>query len=106
MVILCELKGVVPATASLILSLVYLEHIPFFSDEATVDVLVPAGGRKGIKYTIKTYKELFDVLGDIAGSVNGNKEQDAASEDILGRKGCRESDMEYGQTSGRQRGSV
>ncbi|PBK80264.1 hypothetical protein ARMGADRAFT_1021043 [Armillaria gallica] len=58
-----------------------------------------------IKYTIKTYKELFDALG-IAGSVNSNKEQDAASEDILGKKCCRESDMEYGQTSGRQRGSV
>ncbi|KAK0200864.1 hypothetical protein DFS33DRAFT_1355554 [Desarmillaria ectypa] len=83
--ILCELKGVGPATASLILSLVYPEHIPFFSDEATVDVLSPAGGRKGIKYTMKTYKELFDTLGDIADSVNSNKEQDTASEDTVGR---------------------
>ncbi len=83
--ILCELKGVGPATASLILSLVYPENIPFFSDEATVDVLSPAGGRKGIKYTMKTYKELFDALGVIASSVNSNKEQDATSEDTVGR---------------------
>ncbi|KAG7447385.1 uncharacterized protein BT62DRAFT_931224 [Guyanagaster necrorhizus] len=83
--ILCELKGVGPATASLILSLVYPEHIPFFSDEATVDVLSPAGGRKGIKYTMKTYKELFDALGSIAGSINSNEEQGAALEVTVGR---------------------
>ncbi|KAK0480483.1 hypothetical protein EDD18DRAFT_834008 [Armillaria luteobubalina] len=83
--ILCELKGVGPATASLILSLVYPENIPFFSDEAAVDVLSPAGGRKGIKYTMKTYKELFDALGDISSSINSNKEQNDTSEDAVGR---------------------
>ncbi|KAK0476124.1 hypothetical protein IW261DRAFT_440340 [Armillaria novae-zelandiae] len=82
---LCELKGVGPATASLILSLVYPENIPFFSDEVTVDVLSPAGGRKGIKYTMKTYKELFDALGVISSSINSNKEQDSTSEDAIGK---------------------
>ena len=77
MTILCELKGVGPATASLILSLLYPLTVPFFSDEATVDVLRPSGGRKGIKYTMKTYKALFEALEVIAVAVNknGSKEE-------------------------------
>ncbi|KDR83276.1 hypothetical protein GALMADRAFT_221182 [Galerina marginata CBS 339.88] len=70
--VLCELKGVGPATASLILSLLYPSTIPFFSDEATVDVLAPSGGRKGIKYTAKTYKALYDALDGICASINQN----------------------------------
>ncbi|KAF8078806.1 hypothetical protein FPV67DRAFT_1466565 [Lyophyllum atratum] len=70
--VLCELKGVGPATASLILSLLYPSVIPFFSDEATVDVLAPPGGRKGIKYTAKTYKALYDALDTMTLSINLN----------------------------------
>ncbi|KAF8905602.1 hypothetical protein CPB85DRAFT_912989 [Mucidula mucida] len=78
--ILCELKGVGPATASLILSLIYPRDIAFFSDEATVDVLALAGGRKAIKYTHATYKALYDALGAMTSTINQN-----ASEDPLGR---------------------
>jgi len=70
--ILCELKGVGPATASLILSLLYPITIPFFSDEATVGVLAPPGGKKGIKYTAKTYKALYDALDTMSTSINQN----------------------------------
>lgn len=79
--ILCELKGVGPATASLILSLLYPATIPFFSDEATIDVLAPSGGRRGIKYTAKTYKALYDALDAISASINRN----APTEDPIRR---------------------
>ncbi|KAF9034462.1 hypothetical protein BDZ89DRAFT_1158013 [Hymenopellis radicata] len=79
--ILCELKGVGPATASLILSLIYPRDIPFFSDEATVDVLALVGGRKAIKYTHATYRTLYDALEDMTSTIN----QNAPSEDSLGR---------------------
>lgn len=62
MAALLPLKGVGPATASLVLSLVS-EEVPFFSDEAAAEVLKPAGGRKGLKYTIKEYWEFWDGVG-------------------------------------------
>ncbi|GLB35968.1 hypothetical protein LshimejAT787_0302560 [Lyophyllum shimeji] len=79
--ILCELKGVGPATASLLLSLLYPRTIPFFSDEATVNLLAPPGGAKGIKYTAKTYKALYDALDTLMTSIN----QNAPSEDPICR---------------------
>ena len=59
---LIQLRGVGPATASLILSLV-CEEVPFFSDEAAVEVLEPAGGRKALKYTIKEYWTFWEEVG-------------------------------------------
>ncbi|KAF9034442.1 hypothetical protein BDZ89DRAFT_1157995 [Hymenopellis radicata] len=76
-----QVKGVGPATASLILSLIYPRNIPFFSDEATVDVLALVGGRKAIKYPHATYKTLYDALEDMTSTIN----QNAPSEEPLGR---------------------
>ncbi|CDZ97099.1 hypothetical protein [Phaffia rhodozyma] len=55
---LCVLRGVGPATASLVLSLISSD-VPFFSDEAAVFVIKPKGGRKGLKYTAPEYWAFF-----------------------------------------------
>lgn len=54
---LCNLKGVGPATASLLGSVIS-EEVPFFSDEA-FDHVCP--GVK-ITYTLKTYQNFFDAI--------------------------------------------
>ncbi|KAG0652296.1 hypothetical protein D0Z07_0899 [Hyphodiscus hymeniophilus] len=53
------LKGVGPATASLILAVHDPEHVIFFSDEA-YRWLCADGGKSSIKYSIKEFDELHD----------------------------------------------
>ena len=56
---LTVLRGVGPATASLVLSL-FSPSVPFFSDEAAVVALRPAAGRKGLKYNESEYREFLE----------------------------------------------
>lgn len=64
---LTVLRGIGPATASLILSLISPDT-PFFSDEAAVKVLQPTGGRRGLKYTEAEYKKFLGLVRQKAGS--------------------------------------
>ncbi|CAH0014416.1 unnamed protein product [Clonostachys rhizophaga] len=52
-----KLKGIGPATASLLLSVHDPEHVIFFSDEAFY-WLCAQGGKPSIKYNVKEYQEL------------------------------------------------
>lgn len=58
------LRGIGPATASLVLSIVS-PSVPFFSDEAAVRVLQPAGGRKALKYSLKEWDAFFEGCGGL-----------------------------------------
>lgn len=63
---LTKLKGIGPATASLLLSVCHLEKVPFFSDELYRWVFWEEGKGKGwdrsIKYTPKEYLEMFEKI--------------------------------------------
>ena len=68
--ILTQLKGIGPASASLILSVVSPSTIPFFSDELYRYLLYesPAKGKgwdRKINYTVKEYKMLVEMIGPI-----------------------------------------
>lgn len=75
---ICELKGVGPATASLILSLLYkIEKYlvpPFFSDESFMYyVIEPSRPETKIKYSVKEYvDELLDSYFDILFNYKGD----------------------------------
>lgn len=62
--VLTSLKGIGPATASLLLSVAAPERIPFFSDELFRWVMFdeagsPGGWKRTIKYNAKEYNELI-----------------------------------------------
>ncbi|KAK4575407.1 hypothetical protein LTR86_001261 [Recurvomyces mirabilis] len=62
---LCQLRGVGPATASLILSVHDEANIPFFSDELFRWAFWnKSGWEQKIKYTAKEYFELYDRVRD------------------------------------------
>lgn len=63
---LTVLRGVGPATASLVLSLLS-PSVPFFSDEAAIIALRPVAGRKGLKYNEKEYREFLQRVEKIGG---------------------------------------
>jgi hypothetical protein len=63
---LTTLRGVGPATASLVLSL-FSPSVPFFSDEAAVVALRPLAGRKGLKYNEKEYRAFLERVREMAG---------------------------------------
>lgn len=59
---LATLKGIGPATASLLLSVYDPENVPFFSDELFRWICwdEKSGWGRKIKYDVKEYKELFE----------------------------------------------
>ncbi|KAF2833997.1 hypothetical protein CC86DRAFT_277298 [Ophiobolus disseminans] len=68
--ILIKLKGIGPATASLLLSVAAPETVPFFSDElfrwcTWNESGSPAGWKRGIKYNMKEYEALLGNVGNI-----------------------------------------
>lgn len=67
---LATLRGIGPATASLVLSVYDPNAAPFFSDELFRWALFESGKGKGwdrqIKYTAKEYAELRDRIADLS----------------------------------------
>jgi hypothetical protein len=61
---LCELKGVGPATSSLLLSVHSPEHVPFFQDESYAWLVSGDWKRKDgkLKYNVKEYKMLTEAV--------------------------------------------
>ncbi|KAF2737299.1 hypothetical protein EJ04DRAFT_510404 [Polyplosphaeria fusca] len=64
------LRGIGPATASLLLSVYAPHEIPFFSDElfrwcTWEDDGKPAGWKRTIKYSLKEYHEVFKRVGEL-----------------------------------------
>jgi hypothetical protein len=75
---LTKLKGIGPATASLLLSVKAPEYVPFFSDELYRWACwnSTSGWKQEIKYTEKVYLELFDRV---------QKVRDRVSSDLGGK---------------------
>lgn len=61
---ICELKGVGPATGTLVLS-VFQDGVPFFEDELYAWLL--SDSKTKLKYNVKEYLELLDKLQDVRG---------------------------------------
>ncbi|KZT52302.1 hypothetical protein CALCODRAFT_487251 [Calocera cornea HHB12733] len=80
--IICELTGVGPALGTLVLSLLYPKAVPFFSDETAVELLKPAGGRHGLKYSVKEYKQVWDELGRLAEEINARRREKMGGEKV------------------------
>ncbi|OIW26104.1 hypothetical protein CONLIGDRAFT_656656 [Coniochaeta ligniaria NRRL 30616] len=62
--ILTKLKGIGPATASLLLSVLHPERVIFFADEAFY-WLCCSGQKESIKYNAKEYQTLSDRAGEL-----------------------------------------
>ena len=73
--ILCKLRGIGPATASLIASLARPDAVPFFSDEL---FLWATGGQdaKTIKYTKKEYEVLRKAVDEVVERLRTGKDTD------------------------------
>ncbi|EME84352.1 uncharacterized protein MYCFIDRAFT_135169 [Pseudocercospora fijiensis CIRAD86] len=71
---LTALKGVGPATASLLMSVASPVHVPFFSDElfrwAFYEDAKGKGWDRSIKYTPKEYLELFEKLQQLVNRID------------------------------------
>lgn len=73
--VLNKLKGVGPATASLLLSVANPESVPFFSDELFRWYMwdepgSPEGWKRGIKYSVKEYEALFARVEELRKRLN------------------------------------
>ncbi|GAB7355017.1 hypothetical protein MBLNU459_g5621t2 [Dothideomycetes sp. NU459] len=72
------LRGVGPATASLLLNVYDGARVPFFSDELFRWVMYEEGRGKGwdrpIKYTAGEYRQLFSAVESVRGRLNGQQE--------------------------------
>lgn len=93
---LITLKGIGPASASLLLSVYAPVDIPFFSDEAFRWVMFDGptsgkgGGRgwdRGIKYDKKEYAEYWRRVGEVAERLRRkNVEEEPEKEEVGGRE--------------------
>lgn len=71
---LSSLKGIGPATASLLLSVCEPAEVPFFGDEVFVWVML--GGKKGkIGYTAKEYSSFVEKVGEVTGRLGVTAEE-------------------------------
>ena len=94
---LSELKGIGPATASLLLSVYDPESVPFFSDELFRWCFWSAGAGKGwdrpIKYNPKEFLELFTYVQQFLKRFKANFDKDVSAVDmekvayVLGKQG-------------------
>ena len=77
MKVLCELKGIGPATASLLLSCHDPVKIPFFSDELYRYTLWGEAKHYGwdrkINYTAKSYRDLYEEVGVFQAQIRKKK---------------------------------
>lgn len=64
---LTKLKGIGPATASLLLAVLDPQRVPFFADEVFWWLCCDARKDAAIKYTAKEYKTLLETAGALMG---------------------------------------
>ncbi|KAI8934440.1 hypothetical protein NX059_009172 [Plenodomus lindquistii] len=103
--ILTQLKGIGPATASLLLSVLSPADVPFFSDElfrwCVWDEPGGGGWKRGIKYTAKEYGMLVERVAELRGRL-GEGVQAVEVERVawvLGREGV---DVDGGEGDGEE----
>lgn len=71
---LSSLKGIGPATASLLLSVYEPAEVPFFGDEVFMWVVL--GGKRGkIGYTAKEYSSFVEKVGEVTGRLGVTAEE-------------------------------
>lgn len=86
---LCKLKGVGPATASLLLSVFRPSSIPFFSDElfqfvGKIGPFHPStpGAKAKIAYSNKEYQELFTKVQEMRQRLHADDEDEISATDL------------------------
>ncbi|RMZ75056.1 hypothetical protein DV738_g5658, partial [Chaetothyriales sp. CBS 135597] len=65
----CQLKGIGPATGSLVGSVYAPDQVPFFADESYAWLV--EGGQLKLKYDKKEYLALFNAVADLRGRLGG-----------------------------------
>jgi hypothetical protein len=89
--ILTELRGIGPATASLLLSVASPDSIPFFSDElfrwCMWDEGTSAGWKRVIKYSMKEYEALLGKVEELKGRLGVRAVDVERVAWVLGREG-------------------
>ncbi|KAH7125351.1 hypothetical protein B0J11DRAFT_486846 [Dendryphion nanum] len=90
--ILTQLKGIGPATASLLLSVYAPDTCPFFSDEVFRWLMWEDGGKeggwkRGIKYSVKEYRELVERMGVVRERLGVGAVEMERVAWVLGREG-------------------
>lgn len=88
---LTSLKGIGPATASLMLSVYNPDKAPFFSDELFRWAFFESGRGNGwdrrIKYTAKEYAELYDKVQELISRLNVSAVDTEKVAYVLGKEG-------------------
>ncbi|KAH7380018.1 hypothetical protein BKA66DRAFT_465541 [Pyrenochaeta sp. MPI-SDFR-AT-0127] len=103
--ILTQFKGIGPATASLLLSVMKPDSIPFFSDELFRwclwdDSGSPRGWKRGIKYNVKEYAELVERVKGLRKRLNVRAVDIERVAWVLGREGVDVGNGENGHVKG------
>ena len=85
--ILMKLRGIGPATASLLLSTYSPDHIPFFSDELFrwcfyEGAADGTGWDRPIKYTVKQYLDLFEKVQELLSTMRSRFQRPLAAVDL------------------------
>jgi hypothetical protein len=70
---LISLKGIGPATASLILQADTNFDVPFYADETVMALFKMQ--KKDIKYTMKDYNRFLEQIDELALELNGNPDR-------------------------------
>ncbi|OCK77410.1 hypothetical protein K432DRAFT_333939 [Lepidopterella palustris CBS 459.81] len=104
---LLKLRGIGPATASLVLSVYSPDTIPFFSDELFRWVMWDEGGTKGrgwerkIGYTAKEWEEVIQRVGEVRERLGVSAGECERVAWVLGREGV---DVEVGMGAAEEEG--
>lgn len=83
MKLLCELRGVGPATASGILSLVFPVQVPFFSDEAWSECF---GEKEKVEYSVKGWERFLKEMEERRGEGGMEEAECGMWERVVARK--------------------
>lgn len=84
---LAELKGVGPATASLLLAVYDPDTVPFFADELYRWVCCGGEWGRGIRYAVGEYKALWEGVRGVRGRLNAEVEGEGEGEGVGGVRG-------------------
>jgi hypothetical protein len=81
--ILTSLKGIGPATASLILAVAFPQEVPFFGDELFEWLCGGGGaGKRKMKYDVKEYKELWEEVKGFRERLGEDGEEEVRADEV------------------------
>jgi hypothetical protein len=85
--VLTQLRGIGPATASLLLSVAASDEVPFFSDELFRWCV--GDWKRGIKYSVKEYASLVEKVAELRGRLEVRAVDVERVAWVLGKEGMR-----------------